>query len=188
MDPVTDVSSQIQPELMAGESLLWSGRPRQGIAFNRSDIVLIPFSILWTGFAVFWVLGASSAGAPAAFWSFGLIFVVVGLYTVLGRFFVDALQRGRTYYGVTSDRIVIVSESLGRRVKSLNLRTLTDVTFTTTAGGRGTITFGAMNSAFSAFGGAYWPGSSRFQPPSFVLDSGTQQIYGIIRDAQKRAH
>jgi hypothetical protein len=183
-----DVSALLQPELMAGESLLWSGRPRQGIAFYRSDLFLIPFSILWTGFAVFWIYGATASGAPASFWSFGLIFVAVGLYFVFGRFLTDALDRGRTYYGVTSDRIIIVNGFFGRRVKSLNLRTLTDVTFTSATGGKGIISFGAMNSPFSAFGGASWPGMGRYQPPSFILDADIQQVYAIIRDAQKRAH
>ena len=184
----TDVNALIQSELMSGESLLWCGRPKQGVAFSQSDALLIPFSVVWAGFAVFWTYGASRARAPGPFWMFGLIFVAVGLYFVFGRFIADAVTRSKTCYGVTSDRILIISELFGHRVKSLNLRTLSDVTFTNNSSGAGTISFGPMNPAASAFGGASWPGRGQYQPPSFILDQNIQQVYGIIRDAQKRAH
>jgi hypothetical protein len=184
----SDVNALIRAELMSGESLLWSGRPKQGIAFRPSDALLIPFSVLWAGFAVFWTYTASRTGAPTQFWMFGLIFVAVGLYFVFGRFIADAVTRSKTCYGVTSDRILIVSELFGHRVKSLNLRTLSDVTFTNNRNGAGTISFGPMNPAASAFGAAPWLGRGQYQPPSFILDQNIQKVYGIIRDAQKRAH
>ena len=44
----------ISKELASEERLLWSGRPQQGVVFRRTDLFLIPFSLLWCEFVVFW--------------------------------------------------------------------------------------------------------------------------------------
>ena len=41
-------------------SVLWKGKPKQGIVFRGSDIFMIPFSVLWAGFAVL-LIGAISS-------------------------------------------------------------------------------------------------------------------------------
>src|SRR5437016_6122386 len=72
------VQSILNPVLDPGESLLWSGQPRSGIRLRSQDFILIPFSLLWGGFAIFWecmaVNGSSKAhGTPGAvFPLFGL--------------------------------------------------------------------------------------------------------------------
>jgi hypothetical protein len=118
----------IRRELGPGERLLWCGRPRQGIAFRRADFVMVPFSLMWGGFAFFWEYSVLSMGkAPIFFALWGTPFVLIGIYIIAGRFFVDAKQRERTVYGVTSERIVIVSGLLSRKIKSLNIRSLFEV-------------------------------------------------------------
>src|SRR6476659_2074117 len=94
----------INRELTPGERLLWSGQPLPGIRLRASDAFVIPFSILWCGFALFWEFTAVTKGAPFFFMLWGIPFVLAGLYFVFGRFFIDAGTRERTYYGVTSDR------------------------------------------------------------------------------------
>lgn len=37
----------LSKELASGERLLWSGRPQQGVVVRRTDVFLIPFSLLW---------------------------------------------------------------------------------------------------------------------------------------------
>jgi hypothetical protein len=91
------------------ETFVWAGRPKQGILFRTSDFLMIPFSLLWGGFALFWEASAYAMGAPFFFLMFGSVFVVVGLYMIFGRFIADAVQRSRTTYGLTKDRAVIVS-------------------------------------------------------------------------------
>jgi hypothetical protein len=44
----------IEQELSSGERLIWSGQPRCGIRLRGADAFVIPFSILWCGFAIFW--------------------------------------------------------------------------------------------------------------------------------------
>ncbi len=49
----------VQPELTSGESVLWAGQPNPRVIFHRDDLYLIPFSVLWGGFAIFWAAGVS---------------------------------------------------------------------------------------------------------------------------------
>jgi hypothetical protein len=89
----------------------------------------MPFSLMWGGFAAFWEYEVIKSGAPFAMRLFGVPFVVVGLYLIVGRFFADAWRRSRTFYGVTDQRVLIVS---GRQVRSLSLQNLGEVALRTT--------------------------------------------------------
>ena len=167
------------------EKLLWYGRPRQGIFLRPKDAYLIPFSLMWGGFAIFWEYGVVTSNAPFFFRLWGIPFVLVGLYLIAGRFFVDAKQRSKTYYGLTNERIVIVSGIVSANVKSLQLRTLSDVSLAEGADGSGTITFGPTAPWWS--GGNGWPGTSRNFSPAFESIAGAREVFERIRLAQKEA-
>jgi len=49
-------------ELFPGETVQWTGRPNAAVIFHTEDWALIPFSLLWGRFAIFWLLGASGIG------------------------------------------------------------------------------------------------------------------------------
>jgi hypothetical protein len=88
MPPITPNSlAAIQPELTSGESILWAGQPNTRVSFHKEDLFLIPFSLMWGGFAIFWegaVAGywGSSGTRSGQPWVFGMIwgipFVLIG--------------------------------------------------------------------------------------------------------------
>jgi hypothetical protein len=184
----------ISAELDSSESLLWAGRPRQGMLLRSSDVFMIPFSLLWGGFAIFWeimaligTLNKESGPAGIIFPLFGVPFVLVGLYMIFGRFIVDAKQRKKTHYGVTDQRVIIVSGLFARKSKSLNLRTLTDVSLSEKADRRGTITFGQEHPMQWWSGGGAFPGTGAASVPRFEMIENAKMVYNQIRGAQKES-
>ena len=120
LDP--EAAAKLQPELLAGESLLWAGRPNPNIIFSSSDWYLIPFSLFWVVFTAFWesaalgYWGNGVQGGSSLFMSlWGLPFVLIGQYLLWGRYVYDGWLKRRTYYGVTSRRILTVQEGWKRR-------------------------------------------------------------------------
>jgi hypothetical protein len=49
----------VQPELLSGESIVWAGQPNTRVIFHKQDLYMVPFSLLWGGFAIFWEAGVS---------------------------------------------------------------------------------------------------------------------------------
>lgn len=110
--------------LESGETILWQGRPRGGVIW--ADILSAEslFGIPFTAFALFWTAMASSMsggdtgpGGPIAllFPLFGLPFIVVGVYMLVGRLFWDAYVRRNTWYTLTSAGAFVATQTLGRR-------------------------------------------------------------------------
>lgn len=186
-----DTQKIIQGELGSDEKLIWCGRPKQGTVFRRSDVYMIPFSLLWGGFAIFWEIMAISipnekAGAIAiVFPLLGIPFVVVGLYIIFGRFIHDAKNRAKTFYGITNQRVIIVSGLFSKGVKSLNIKTLTDLSLSEKSDGSGTIIFGQENPWALLFGAGSFPGITGSNTPKFELIQSAKNVYNKIRNVQK---
>ena len=144
---------------------------------------MIPFSLFWGGFAIFWEAGAILDGAPWFFALWGIPFVLVGLYLIAGRFFYDARRRSRTFYGLTDERAIIVSGGTSRKITSLNLGTLSDVSLTEKPDGTGTITFGPANPMAWWTNGMNWPGMPQ-GPACFELIPDAKDVYDLLRQAQ----
>ena len=100
---------QVSNELRPGEHLLWSGRGDPSVIFGRSDALLVPFTLLWGGFAIFWTVSAVSSGAGPIFLVFGSVFSLVGVYVIVGRFFVKVYRKKHTAYAVTDRRAFLTT-------------------------------------------------------------------------------
>ncbi len=183
---MTNVQHIVQRELNADERLIWCGTPGRGLRLRSSDAFMIPFSLVWGGFAMFWeysvLFDIDPSGRPLSspepffmkLW--GIPFVVVGLYLIVGRFFGDAFQRARTIYAVTDQRVLILTQAFGKRLRSLPLRTLPEMTLAERSDGSGTITFGA--SAFGA--GAFGTNRRGERPPAFEFVERIRNVYELI--------
>ena len=177
----------LQSQLAPNEQLIWVGQPRGGIVLKASDAFMIPFSLMWGGFAIFWEASVLTADAPFLFKLWGIPFVVVGLYLIFGRFIIDAKQRSSTSYGVTNERVIIVSALFGKKVKSLDLRTLNEISLDEKADGSGTITFGSLPVAYQWFGASRFSGWGQQSVPAFEMIQNAKGVYETIRSAQRKA-
>ena len=175
----------IESELAANEVLVWSGRPPLGLRLRASDAAMIPFSLMWGGFAIFWESSVVAAGAPIFFMLWGIPFVLVGLYMIAGRFFVDAEQRRVTTYAVTNERILIVSGIFDRKTTSLDLTAISNLSLTEFGNGGGTITFG--QGAFLEQVSIWGRRNSAPVQPEFFLSDSVRDVYERIREAQRAA-
>jgi len=176
----TEVPNEVQRELSGDERVLWAGRPLPGVRLKASDALMIPFSLMWGGFAIFWEASVWSVGAPLFFRLWGVPFVLVGLYMIAGRFFFDAKVRERTVYALTDRRAIIASGLWYRSVRSIELRRLSELGFTESSGGIGTITFGPADPF-----GAFALGAGPPRVPKFELLAGARAVYEMARTLQQ---
>jgi hypothetical protein len=182
MQSPTDI---IRNELSPNEHLLWAGQPIQGIKLRPSDALQIPFSIMWGGFAIAWEIGVNLTGAPLLFKLWGIPFVLVGLYMMIGRFFHDAFKRKYTIYGLSSQRVIIITGKNNRTTQSLNLSTLNGITLTEKSNGSGTINFAPSSEIIAQ------PISFSFKTrnatnaprPLFELSQDARLVYELLRGA-----
>ena len=177
----------LQRQLAAGEQVLWQGRPRQGLMLRSSDAYLIPFSLLWCGFAIFWEWNVIRLDAPLLFKLLGIPFVLVGLYIVAGRFVTDARRRARTHYALTTERILIASGPNSKNIQSLSLRHLPDITLEEHANGTGTISLGNMHNAYS-HQTTVWDAKPGMHASTPQLEgiANALHVFQLIRDAQRQ--
>ena len=171
----------VSPYLTSSEKIIWTGRPPTGILFRKSDGMLIPFGLLWVGFAVFWEYTAYNSGAPAFFLLFGGAFVIVGLFLFFGRFMYDKWIRQNTVYALTNERVLILTGLFSRSLKALNLKALPEISLQLLNDGRGTITFGTSQGYGFVRYSPGWPGMSQFSPPMFERIENASEIYKLIQ-------
>lgn len=178
--------AQLHSELDPGENLLWAGRPSQGVVLRKADALMIPFSLMWGGFAIFWEVSVLATGAPLFFTLWGIPFVLVGLYMIFGRFFVDARIRDRRFYGLTDRRAIVRSGLFRTKTESFPLEGMTRIGLEESRGGSGTVSLGpAASPQMAMFGGSGWPGMQGMAAPAFEMIPEAKKVYDLVRAAQR---
>lgn len=171
---------------LPGERVLWSGKPATGILFSPLDIFLVPFSLLWCGFVVFWIFTAASAGG--SFWAFGLIFLCFGLFFSVGRFAFDAWLRGATSYALTDKRVLILRTGMASSFIAINLDRLPQAQISERAGGQGTVRFGLQQSLFNYGRGGFAVWIPSLDPtPQFLAIPDARKVFDLVQNTALRS-
>lgn len=179
------LENELKPFLSHDDKLVWVGKPKTGIMLRASDAMLIPFSLLWGGFAVFWETMVITTGAPMLFKLFGIPFVLIGLYMIIGRFFADAWKRSKTVYGITNDRIIIKSGLFSSGAQSLMIKSLQEISLKQKGDGSGSILFGPVAARNFLTQSGQWPFNVTQTGLEFIMD--VKQVYDKILFLQKQA-
>jgi hypothetical protein len=123
---------KVQTEMTSGERVYWAGMPNPMVIFHSDDWAAIPFTLVWTGFFVFWeadalgIWGRAPRGDGSNLFMvlWGIPFLIIGNYMVWGRFLVDAWLKRRTYYAVTNRRVLILQEGWKRNTNWMYLEAI----------------------------------------------------------------
>lgn len=94
-----------QPFLLPNEVLLWHGAPGPG-RINTYGRIPVLFSIIWLGFSLLWEITAIMSGILIMV-LFGLPFLLIGLSVAFGGPIKNARLKGKIFYAVTNQRLLI---------------------------------------------------------------------------------
>ena len=176
---------RLQSDLQPGEVLEWSGKPSPRRLFTVSDFYVIPFSLLWGGSAIFWEISVVASGAPLFFELCGVPFVLIGLYLIFGRFLYTAWERRHTWYGVTSQRIIILTTTFGHRVESFYFGNMLEIETRISGNGYGTFLFGEEPTYRGYVLGFDW--GRRRLAPGFYSIPDARYVFELISRHRTRA-
>jgi hypothetical protein len=167
--------------LLKGEKIVWWGQPAQGLLLTSRDWFMVPFSLLFASFAVFWestVLNATNSPTIMKLW--GVPFLLASLYLVIGRFGVDAWARRGITYAVTDKRILIHRSAPIAKFTALTFDQLPAVNLIERSSRRGTIRFGQDQPVWSNRGFSGW--SPAFDPtPQFLAIDDARRVFDHIQ-------
>lgn len=179
---------QMMAELAHDELVLWKGAPASGLQFRAQDLFVVPFSLFWV-FVVSVVfvsilMGQATNVDPMTYLILP-IFIIVGLYMLVGRFYFDIISRKKTNYVLTNRRAIINQGVFRRSLQSINLSSISQITYREGTKGRATIEFGS-GSMFGMLPRS-WPGASQFLAPAFDVIEDGKRVYELVLSAQRDA-
>ncbi len=147
MSETTRLDSELRRELIAGERLLWSGRPDP--KRMRSVFWIWAFAIPWTMFALGWTGIAAAAfiaglvkADPDFSWFFlffplfGLPFIGVGIW-MLSKPFTILKDARHTIHALTDQRVLTLTHRKERTLRSVEIDKFGPITRTEKADGWG---------------------------------------------------
>jgi hypothetical protein len=120
---------QLDAQLAPGEVIVWTGKPLRHIVFHKTDWLIIPFSLAFAAFTLFWEWHAFRTWGDWFLKLGGIPLILMGQYLVWGRFVYSAWRKRRTVCAVTNQRALSLYSGLRNKVvdeslKALDRRTL----------------------------------------------------------------
>ncbi|MFW6117633.1 MAG: PH domain-containing protein [Thermoproteota archaeon] len=112
--------------LRADEKVLWRGKPVM-LPFIVPTLATIPVGLIFLGFAVIWMRGATSVGAPRFFPLFGLPFVLIGLGVTVGPSIWQLMRYRNTEYVITDQRLITQTGAIGLDTRFVDLDKIQEV-------------------------------------------------------------
>jgi hypothetical protein len=131
------------------------------------------------------VLSSRTARSSVFFPLWGVPFVLIGLYFLVGRLFVRRWLRARTLYAVTDRRAIVIAPSWARResTTSVWLSSYPPVESRLASDGRGTLWIGSLGPARWLGSEPAWPGGRSMTANAVVLADirDAAGVYATIR-------
>ena len=186
-------------DLQHDEKILWAGQPDPSVLFTKADRALVPFSLLWGGFAFFWeatviwalARGEDRSGNGGNLWFFvvmGAFFVFVGLYFIAGRFIYKRINKRHTYYAVTDNRVLVLTTLRGRHLTAACIDRIPTVQKSVNAEGLGTLRFGNARwwlAQYENTGMELLSGGHGDQVPTFHDIRDANRVYDLVNDLRR---
>src|SRR5437879_2105196 len=188
IDP--EAAMKVQAEITSGERVYWAGRPNPKVIFHSDDWSMVPFSLLWGGFAIFWEAGVLGywgkgprSGSPSLFMAiWGIPFIIIGQYMIWGRFLYDAWLKRRTYYVLTNRRLLILQEGWKRKTNWMYLEAIPTIEREGTM--TGTLWFGKKHPVIAGRG-RKTRSMSRFDVGDIPVFADIDDVDGVQRLVQE---
>ena len=101
-------TEEIKNKYLKNDTILWQGVPINTPLFNKSDIFMIPFSVLFGGlFVMYAVISAllMFTGQSIMFSFIGITFLLIGIYILFFRLWYRKKRISRQLYFVTNKRV-----------------------------------------------------------------------------------
>ena len=183
-----EISSSIFQDLLdPAEKIIWTGKPRQGFLFWRSDIFFVPFSLIWAVLAYLWEFQTAISNVPFQDKLWSVFSLSVAAYILLLRFFVDAAYRYLTFYAITNQRVLIHTGLFKTSLISLPLAELKEINIDQRKNGSGDIVFGPLDPKAWIYTGGGWPKmGSQMPTPAFELLKDPRVVHKKILEQRKR--
>lgn len=181
------MTNLIKDELLTDEHILWSGQPDKSKIFTKGDFLLIPFSLMWGGFAIFWELTVLSFGGPILFKLWGIPFVLVGLYLIFGRFMHKSSIKKKTYYYVTNKRVIVLKDKSRTNIEAEFIDALPAINKNANRNGCGDVIFGnapGFMGLYANSGMDFFVRNNRYGglPLSFFDIDKAKEVYKMVNE------
>ena len=180
---IESAAGRLRGYLQPGERIAWEGAPEVRPYVLRGSWYMIPFSLLWGGFAIFWEVSVLAEGGPTFFALWGIPFVLLGLYLIFGRFYVAWREAKNTAYAITDRRVLLLGGAFRPSLTEIDLANLPSVQLDEGRDGTGSITLGPASGFMRVPPG--WPTMGIYRAPAAIQSiRNVRRAFDVLQQAR----